>query len=103
MHCRTVKLCFGGRRRNASCAGRTGAATPTAANLYARRLLRRNSRSNFVAAENDWKLRVEKAKEQVPAQWDFADFLSTPLRPQDETRLRVVGDSPSAATSDLRR
>jgi len=72
---------------------------PTDANLYALRALEAEQQLDFVAAENDWKLHVEKAKEKVPAQWDLADFYQRRLRPQDETAaLRVIGDSPSAAT-----
>ncbi len=72
---------------------------PTDANLYALRALEAEQQLDFVAAENDWKLHVEKAKEKVSAQWDLADFYQRRLRPQDETAaLRVIGDSPSAAT-----
>ncbi len=72
---------------------------PTDANLYALRALEAEQQLDFVAAENDWKLHVEKAKEKVPAQWDLADFYQRRLRPQDETAaLRDIGDSPSAAT-----
>ena len=69
---------------------------PTDADLYSLRALEDEQQLDFAAAERDWKLYVEKAKDKFPAQWDLADFYQRRLRPQDEiAALRAIGDSPS--------
>jgi Flp pilus assembly protein TadD len=71
---------------------------PADADLYSLRALEDEQQLDFVAAEKDWKVYVEKAKDKVPAQWDLADFYHRRLRPKDEiAALRAIGDSPLPA------
>ena len=69
---------------------------PTNADLYSLSALEDERQPDFVAAEKDWKLYAEKARNKAAALWDLADFYHRRLRPQDEIGvLGTLGNSPS--------
>ena len=75
---------------------------PSDADLHSLRALEDEHHLDFAAAERDWKLYAEKAKDKTAAEWDLADFYHRRLRPQDEiATLRAIGDSPSPASERL--
>src|SRR5262245_24952301 len=75
---------------------------PPDGDLYSLRALEDEHQLDFAAAEKDWKLYTEKAKDRIAAEWDLADFYHRQLRTKDEiATLRTIGDSPAPASERL--
>src|ERR1700676_5365039 len=69
---------------------------PGSVELYSLRALEDEQQLDFVAAEKDWKLYAEKARDRTAAQGALGNFFHRRLRPQDEIGvLRTIGDSAS--------
>jgi tetratricopeptide (TPR) repeat protein/predicted Zn-dependent protease len=71
-------------------------AEPHNAELYSLRALQDEQRLDFAAAEKDWKLYTEHAKDRIGAQFTLADFYHRRVRPADEIQaLAAIAESPS--------
>jgi len=69
---------------------------PDSAELYSLRALQDEQRLDFAAAEKDWKLYTEHAKDRIGAQFALADFYHRRIRPGDEIQaLAVIAQSPA--------
>ena len=70
---------------------------PNNAELYSLRALQDEQRLDFAAAEKDWKLYAEHAKDRIGAQFALADFYHRRVRPGDEIQaLAVIAQSPAS-------
>src|SRR5271155_3241331 len=71
---------------------------PASAELYSLRALEDEQQLDFIRAEEDWKLYVEKSTEKPVAQLALADFYHRRLRAKDEiAMLSKVANTPSDA------